>query len=159
MIGPHLPQITAFVQRHAQLAGQSSTVTSWSTNYLIVILALWAGAKSWCKMKSASPWSLSVDRNIKHFPVDGCIYFGSHYMKKHSRSTPADDMTPQIIPVWKLYTGLPAPWILCHFALPQVSTTLILKEKRKFTFQLKRGINLNLIWNIIIIRNVFIYNL
>ncbi len=41
--------------RSGEFAGQSSTVTSWSLNQLLVPLAVWAGAKSYWKMKSASP--------------------------------------------------------------------------------------------------------
>ncbi len=40
--------------RSGEFAGQSSTVT-WSLNQLLVNLAVWAGAKSCWKMKSASP--------------------------------------------------------------------------------------------------------
>uniref|UniRef100_A0A672SPD4 Si:dkeyp-115d7.2 n=1 Tax=Sinocyclocheilus grahami TaxID=75366 RepID=A0A672SPD4_SINGR len=38
-----------------KFAGQSSTVTPWSLNQLLVPLAMWAGAKSYWEMKSASP--------------------------------------------------------------------------------------------------------
>ncbi len=41
--------------RSGEFAGQSSTVTPWSLNQLLVPLAVWAGAKSCWKMKSASP--------------------------------------------------------------------------------------------------------
>ncbi len=41
--------------RSGEFAGQSSTLTPWSLNKLLVPLAVWAGAKSCCKMKSASP--------------------------------------------------------------------------------------------------------
>ncbi len=41
--------------RSGEFAGQLSTVTTWSLNQLLVPLALWAGAKSCWKMKSASP--------------------------------------------------------------------------------------------------------
>ncbi len=40
--------------RSGEFAGQSSTVTPWSLNQLLVPLAVWAGAKSCWKMKSAS---------------------------------------------------------------------------------------------------------
>ncbi len=39
--------------RSGEFAGQSSTVTPWSLNQLLVPLAVWAGAKSCWKMKSA----------------------------------------------------------------------------------------------------------
>ncbi len=41
--------------RSGEFAGQSSTVTPWSLNQLLVPLAVWAGAKSCWKIKSASP--------------------------------------------------------------------------------------------------------
>ncbi len=41
--------------RLGELAGQSSTVTPWSLNRLLVPLSVWTGAKSCWKMKSASP--------------------------------------------------------------------------------------------------------
>ncbi len=41
--------------RSGEFAGQSSTVTPWLLNQLLVPLAVWAGAKSCWKMKSASP--------------------------------------------------------------------------------------------------------
>ncbi len=40
--------------RSGEFAGQSSTPTPWSFNQLLVLLAVWAGAKSCWKMKSAS---------------------------------------------------------------------------------------------------------
>ncbi len=48
--------------RSGEFAGQSSTPTPWSFNQLLVLLAVWAGAKSCWKMKSAylkswSAWS------------------------------------------------------------------------------------------------------
>ncbi len=45
-----------------EFAGQSSTPTPWSFNQLLVLLAVWAGAKSCWKMKSASlkSWSAEV---------------------------------------------------------------------------------------------------
>ncbi len=41
--------------RSGEFAGQSSTVTSWSLNQLLVPFAVWAGVNSCWKMKSASP--------------------------------------------------------------------------------------------------------
>ncbi len=55
----HLPldntTYSQWVSRQDEFAGQSSTVTPWSLNQLLVHLAVWAGAKSCWKMKSASP--------------------------------------------------------------------------------------------------------
>ncbi len=48
----HLPHRFSMGFRSGKFAGQSSTVTPWSLNQL---LAVWAGAKSCWKMKSASP--------------------------------------------------------------------------------------------------------
>ncbi len=39
--------------RSGEFAGQSSTPTPWSFNQLLLLLAVWAGAKSCWKMKSA----------------------------------------------------------------------------------------------------------
>ncbi len=41
--------------RSGEFAGQSSTVIPRSLNQLSVPMAVWAGAKSYLKMKSASP--------------------------------------------------------------------------------------------------------
>ncbi len=41
--------------RSGEFADQSSAVTPWALNQLLVHLAVWAGAKSCLKMKSASP--------------------------------------------------------------------------------------------------------
>ncbi len=41
--------------RSGEFAWQPSTVTTWSLNQLLVPLAVWAGAKSCWRMKSASP--------------------------------------------------------------------------------------------------------
>ncbi len=40
--------------RSGEFAGQSSTPTPWSFNQLLVLLAVWGGAKSCWKMKSVS---------------------------------------------------------------------------------------------------------
>ncbi len=41
--------------RSGDFAGQSNTVTPWAFNQILVTSAVWAGAKSCCKIKSASP--------------------------------------------------------------------------------------------------------
>ncbi len=41
--------------RSGEFAGQSSTVTPWSLNQLLVPLAVWAGARSCWKIKPVSP--------------------------------------------------------------------------------------------------------
>ncbi len=50
-----IPQWFSTGFRSGEFAGQSSTVTSWSLNQLLVPLAVWTGAKSCWKIKSASP--------------------------------------------------------------------------------------------------------
>ncbi len=50
-----IPHRSSMGFRSGEFAGQSSTVTPWSLNQLLVPLAVWAGAKSCWKMKSASP--------------------------------------------------------------------------------------------------------
>ncbi len=49
--------------RSGEFAGQSNT--PWSFNQLLVLLAVWAGAKSGWKMKSASLNSWSAEGSIK----------------------------------------------------------------------------------------------
>ncbi len=65
--------------RSGMLAGQSSTVISWSANHLEVVLALWAGAKVLLEkeisisIKLVSRWKHKVIQNLL---VDSCIDFG-----------------------------------------------------------------------------------
>ncbi len=83
--------------RSGEFAGQSSTPTPWSFNQLLVLLAVWAGAKSCWKMKSASLKKL-VSRGSMSAPK----FLGKQVQwrwvfKKHNGPTPADDVAPQII--------------------------------------------------------------
>ncbi len=65
--------------RSGMLAGQSSTVISWSANHLEVVLSLWAGAKVLLEkeistsIKLVSRWKHKVLQNLQ---VNGCIDFG-----------------------------------------------------------------------------------
>ncbi len=65
--------------RSGMLAGQSSTVISWSANHLEVVLALWAGTKVLLEkeisisIKLVSRWKHKV---LQILLVDGCIDFG-----------------------------------------------------------------------------------
>ncbi len=65
--------------RSGMLAGQSSTVISWSANHLEVVLALWAGAKVLLEkdisisIRLISRWKHKVLQNLL---VDGCIDCG-----------------------------------------------------------------------------------
>lgn len=56
-----LPHRTFVEFRPGEFAGQSSTVIPWLANHLVVVQALWAGAKSCWTKKWTSPWSLSSD--------------------------------------------------------------------------------------------------
>ncbi len=51
--------------RSGEFAGQSITPTPWSFNHLLVLLAVWAGAKSCWKMKSTSLKSWSAEGSMK----------------------------------------------------------------------------------------------
>ncbi len=57
--------------RSGEIAGQSSTPTPWSFNQLLVLLAVWAGAKSCWKMKSVSLKSWSAEESM-----NGCSDVG-----------------------------------------------------------------------------------
>ncbi len=119
--------------RSGEFAGQSSTVTPWSFNQLLVPLAVWAGAKSCWKMKSASPWSLSAEGSMQcsqMFLVDGGVDCG--LQKKQWTNTSRWHGNHHWL--CKLHTGLQATWILCFSSLPPDSGTLISKWNGKFTF-------------------------
>ncbi len=60
-----IPHIFSMGFRSGEFAGQSSTVTPWSLSQLLVPLAVWAGAKSYWKMKSASLKSLPAEGSMK----------------------------------------------------------------------------------------------
>ncbi len=68
--------------RSGEFAGQSSTPTPWSFNQLLVLLAVWAGAKSCWKMKSTSlkSWWAEGSMKCSNFLVNGCSDIG---LKKH----------------------------------------------------------------------------
>ncbi len=51
--------------RSGEFAGQSSTPTPWSFNQLLVLLVVWAAAKSSWKIKSASLKSWSAEGSMK----------------------------------------------------------------------------------------------
>ncbi len=76
--------------RSGTLAGQSSTVISWSANHLEVLLALWAGVK-------VSRWKHKVLQN-------GCIDFWLD--KTQWTNTSRRHGTPDHHWLWKLHTGL-----------------------------------------------------
>ncbi len=53
------------MSRSGEFAGQSRTQTPWSFNQLLMLLAVWSGAESCWKMKSASLKSWSAEGNMK----------------------------------------------------------------------------------------------
>ncbi len=125
--------------RSGMLAGQSSTVISWSANHLEVVLALWAGAKVLLEkeisisIKRVSRWKHTVLQNLL---VDSCIDFGLH--KTQWTNTSRHHDTPNHHWLRKLHTGLQAAWILCLSSLlpdsrpwfPNEMQNLLLSEKR-----------------------------
>ncbi len=80
--------------RSGEFTGQSSTPTF---NQLLVLLAVWAGAKSCWKMKSASLKSWSAEGSMKCSNISWETGAVTLVFKKHNGPTPADDIAPQII--------------------------------------------------------------
>ncbi len=83
--------------RSGEIAGQSSTPTPWSFNQLLVLLAMWAGAKSCWKMKSASLKCWSSEESMKCSKMYCKMGAVTLVFQKHNGPTPADDIAPQII--------------------------------------------------------------
>ncbi len=74
--------------RSGEFAGQSSTPTPWSFNQLLVLLAVWAGAKSCWKIKSASlkkTFSRRKHEVLQNVLVNGCSAVG--FQKKTIKKT------------------------------------------------------------------------
>ncbi len=80
-----------------KFAGQSSTPTPWSFSRLLVLLAVWTGAKSCWKMKSASLKSWSAEGSMRCSIMSWYTCAVTLVFKKHNGPTPADDIAPQII--------------------------------------------------------------
>ncbi len=83
--------------RSGEFAGQSSTPTPWSFNQLLVLLAVWTGAKSCWKMKSASLKGWSAERSMKCSKISWQTGAMTLVFKQHNGTTPAEDIAPQII--------------------------------------------------------------
>ncbi len=118
--------------RSCEFAGQSSTPTPWSFNQLLVLLAVWAGAKSCWKMKSASLKSWSAEGSMKcskKFLVNWCSDVG--FQKTQWTNTSRWHCTPNHHRLWKLNTGLHATWAMSFSTLPPDSRTLISKWNTK----------------------------
>ncbi len=118
--------------RSGEFAGQSSTPTPWSFNQLLVLLAVWAGAKSCWKMKSASLKSWSAEGSMKcskNLLVNGCSDIG--FPKTQWTNTSRWHCTPNHHRLWKLNTGLHATWAMSFSTLPPDSRTLVSKWNTK----------------------------
>ncbi len=77
--------------RSGEFAGQSSTPTPWSFNQLLVLLAVWAGAKSCWKMKSASLNNWSAEGSMKCDTILGkqvqWRWFSKNTLDQHQQMT------------------------------------------------------------------------
>ncbi len=128
--------------RSGMLAGQSSTVISWSANNLEVVLALWAGAKVLLEkeisisIKLVSRWKHKV---LKNLLVDGCIDFGLD--KIQWTNTSRRHGIPNHHWLRKLHTGLQAAWFLCLSSLPPVSRPWFPNEMQNVLLSEKRTLD------------------
>ncbi len=113
--------------RSGGFAGQSSTPTPWSFNQLLVLLAVWAGAKSCWKMKSASlkPGQQKEALSAMNFLVNGRSDVG--FQKTQWTNTSRCHCTPNHHRLWKLNTGLQSTWARSFSTLPPDSRTLVSK--------------------------------
>ncbi len=121
--------------RSSMLAGQSSTIISWSANHLEVVLALWAGAKVLLEKEISISIKLIIrwkHKALQNILVDGCIDFGLD--KTQWTNTSRWHGSPNHHCLWKLLAGLQATWILCLSTLPPDSGTLISKLNAKLNF-------------------------
>ncbi len=117
--------------RSGEFAGQSSTPTPWSFNQLLVLLAVWAGAKSCWKMKSASGQQ-KKDVVLQHFLVNGCSDVG--FQKTQWTNTSRWHYTSNHHRLWKLNTvfkKLQETWAMSFSTLPPDSRTLFSKWNTK----------------------------
>ncbi len=64
-----IPHRSSMGFRSGEFTGQSSTPTPWSFNQLFELLAVWAGAKSCWKMKSASLKSWSAEGSMTCYNI------------------------------------------------------------------------------------------
>ncbi len=124
------------------LAGQSSTVISWSAKHLEVVLAVWAGAKVLLEkkisisIKLVSRWKHKVLLNLL---VDGCVDCGLD--KTQWTNTSRWHGSPNHHWLWKLHTGLQATWILCLSTLPPDSRPWFPNEKQNWLLSEKRTLD------------------
>ncbi len=95
------------------------------------LLAVWAGAKSCWKMKSASLKSWSAEGSMKCSEFLGkreqWRWFSKNTMDQHQQMT----LHPNHHRLWKLNTGLQATWAMSFSTLPPDSRTLVSKWNTK----------------------------
>ncbi len=115
-------------------AAQSSTPTPWSFNQRLVLLAVWAGAKSCWKLKSAHLNVVSrklISRRkhevLQNILVNGCSNVG--FQKTQWINTSRWHCTPNHHRLCKLNTGLQVTWAMSFSTLPPDPRTLFSKWK------------------------------
>ncbi len=120
--------------RSGEFAGQSSTPTPWSFNQLLVLLAVWTGAKS-CWKNEISIFKKLVSRRkhevLQNLLVNGCSDVG--FQKKQWTNTSRWHCTLNHHRLWKLNTGLQAIWAMSFSILPPDSRTLVSKWNTKLS--------------------------
>ncbi len=108
--------------------------TPWSFNQLLVLLAVWAGATTCWKMKSASLKSMSAEGSMncsKNYWWMGAVTL---VLKKTQwTNTSRWHCTPNHHRLWKLNAGLQATWAMSFSTLPPESRTLVYKWNTKDT--------------------------
>ena len=92
-----IPHTFSMGFRSGELAGQSSTVMAWASNQGLVLLAVWAGARSCWKMKSAPPYSSSAEGIMKCSKTFEQTVALTLDLRKQSLPKPALDIAPQIM--------------------------------------------------------------
>ncbi len=84
-----IPHILSMRFRSGEFAGQSSTPTPWSFNQLLVLLAVWADAKSCWKVKSASLKSWPAEGSMKCSKISRQMGAVTLVFKKHNGLFPS----------------------------------------------------------------------
>ncbi len=124
--------------RSDMLAGQSSTVISWSAKHLEVVLALWVGAKVLLEKEISISIKLVSRWKHKNLLVESCIDFG---LDKTQWTTSRRHGTPNHHGLQELHTGLQAAWILCLSSLPPDSRPWFPNEKQNLLLSEKRTLD------------------
>ncbi len=108
--------------------------TPWPFNQLLVLLAVWAGATSCLKMKSACLKSMSAEGSMKCSKNSWWMGAVTLVFKKTQwTNTSRWHWTPNHHRLWKLNAGLWATWAMSFSTLPPDSKTLVYKLNTKDT--------------------------